>query len=60
MTESTPPIADNYWKCSNCGNTLAAPAPPEECPACHHRCEFLNITCYTPECGFSGIDPRLK
>jgi hypothetical protein len=34
---------------------------PEECPECKEKCEFFNITCYTPECGGPGhIDSRLK
>ena len=49
-----------YWKCHNCGYTITAPAPPEVCPDCHEKRDFLNITCYTPECGGpSHIDPRL-
>jgi rubrerythrin len=37
-----------YWKCHNCGYTITAPAPPEVCPECHEKCDFFNITCYTP------------
>jgi len=48
-----------YWKCSNCSYTLQDDTPPEECPSCHEKCEFKNVTCYAPECGFKGIDPRL-
>ena len=49
-----------YWKCHNCGYTITAPAPPEVCPECQEKCDFLNITCYTPECGGPGhVDPRL-
>ena len=49
-----------YWRCSNCGYTLTAQAPPEVCPSCGARCDFINVTCYTPECGGPGnIDPRL-
>lgn len=39
------------WKCSNCGHTLEQQVPPDECPSCHENCEFLNVTCYIPECG---------
>ena len=39
------------WKCSNCGYALDAPAPPEQCPSCKQFCEFVNVTCYTPDCG---------
>ena len=49
-----------YWKCSKCGYLITVAAPPETCPSCHEKCEFLNVTCYTPECGGPGkIDPRL-
>jgi rubredoxin len=50
----------NDWKCSKCGYTLKADAPPEKCPACKETCEFVNVTCYIPECGFTGSDQRLK
>jgi rubrerythrin len=49
-----------YWKCSHCGFLVTAAMPPESCPQCKEKCEFLNVTCYTPECGGPGnIDPRL-
>ena len=49
-----------YWKCSNCGFTITAAIPPDVCPECGERCNFRNITCYTPQCGGPGqIDPRL-
>ena len=48
-----------FWKCTKCGYTLTAPKPPEVCPECKETCEFKNVTCYTPECGFGNIDPRL-
>jgi rubrerythrin len=49
-----------YWRCSNCRYTITAAKPPDECPSCHQKMDFLNITCYTPECGGPGkIDPRL-
>jgi len=49
-----------YWKCSNCGFMLTAAKPPDVCPGCHKKAGFLNITCYTPECGGpKNIDPRL-
>ena len=50
----------NEWKCSKCGYILKADAPPEKCPQCSEKCEFVNVTCYIPECGFSGSDQRLK
>ena len=50
----------NEWKCSKCGYILKADAPPETCPQCSEKCEFVNVTCYIPECGFTGSDQRLK
>jgi rubredoxin len=50
----------NEWKCSKCGYVLKADAPPEKCPQCNEKCEFVNVTCYIPECGFTGSDQRLK
>ena len=57
-TPITPP--ENTWKCSNCGNTVVQTAPPQTCPVCQQKFEFLNVTCYQPECGFTGMDNRLK
>ncbi|MDM8523143.1 hypothetical protein QUF80_07215 [Desulfococcaceae bacterium HSG8] len=50
------------WKCKNCGYTLEADAPPEECPSCKEKCEFLDNSCYTPDCQTdgSGVDKRIK
>jgi rubrerythrin len=48
------------WKCGNCGIVLEVPAPPKMCPSCHTVCEFLNVTCYEPDCEPTGIDKRLK
>lgn len=39
------------WKCNHCGNTLDVPAPPNVCPSCKNTCEFVDVTCYIPECG---------
>ncbi|MDX9816805.1 MAG: hypothetical protein RBT06_07685 [Smithellaceae bacterium] len=50
----------NTWKCSNCGNTVVEIKPPEICPSCKQKCEFMNVTCYQPDCGFTGMDKRLK
>jgi rubredoxin len=50
------------WKCSKCGYTYqteVGTAPHQVCPACKETCEFLNVTCYVPECGIGGQDPRL-
>jgi len=57
MTEETTKLT---WKCSNCGYTLEEQMPPDKCPSCGEECEFLNVTCYTPDCeGQGGQDPRL-
>jgi rubrerythrin len=48
-----------YWKCSECGFTVQEQAPPDTCPSCKEQCEFKDVTCYTPECGFKGVDPKL-
>ncbi len=50
---------DSTYKCTNCGYTLEAPAPPEECPSCHEKCEFVDVTCYIPECKGRPTDERL-
>jgi len=60
MTEQKPVTPENTWKCSNCGNTIVEIKPPEICPSCKQKCEFLNVTCYQPDCGFTGMDKRLK
>ena len=50
------------WKCPKCGYTFEADAtlpPPETCVMCKEKCQFVNVTCYVPECGFQGQDPSL-
>jgi rubrerythrin len=55
-----PTCNQTYWKCSKCGYLITAAIPPETCSQCHEKCDFINVTCYTPECGGPGhIDPRL-
>jgi rubrerythrin len=49
-----------YWKCDRCGFLITAEKPPEVCPECGERCDFIDVTCYLPDCGGPGnIDPRL-
>lgn len=48
------------WKCGKCGYELTENAPPETCPSCKEKCEFLDTTCYTPDCEFDGADHRIK
>ncbi len=47
------------WKCSNCGYTLEKETPPEQCPSCKEKCEFVDNACYTPDCGMEGTDDRI-
>ena len=47
------------WKCSNCGYTFEDDAHPNECPSCKEKCEFLDNTCYTPDCAYEGTDDRI-
>jgi len=42
------------WKCNHCGYTLEVPAPPEICPSCKAKCEFVDVSCYIPDCGGPG------
>jgi rubredoxin len=40
--------------------TLAAAKSPDVCPECGEKCDFIDITCYTPECrGSKNIDQCL-
>lgn len=39
------------WKCNNCGNTIDVAAPPPACPSCKMKCDFIDVSCYTPDCG---------
>ena len=49
-----------YWKCAECGFLITASVPSDVCPECGEKCDFINVTCYTPECGGTGhVDPRL-
>ena len=48
------------WKCSHCGYTFDAVKIPEQCPACHKECSFLNATCYTPDCADGPLDERIR
>ncbi len=47
------------WKCTNCGYTFEAEAPPKQCPSCKEKCEFVDVSCYTPDCADKGMDDRL-
>lgn len=49
----------NTWKCSNCGYELQAETPPDTCPSCKVKCEFLDNACYTPDCKDQGVDKRI-
>lgn len=47
------------WKCQSCGYTFTADAPPDQCPSCKEKCEFLDNSCYTPDCAGDGMDKRI-
>jgi len=57
-SKPVPPTAP-HWQCSKCHYVLQAEQPPEVCPSCHEHCQFMDVTCYIPECGFTGTDNRL-
>jgi rubredoxin len=42
------------WKCIKCGNTISQDIPPDACTFCKEKCEFVDVTCYIPECGGSA------
>ena len=48
------------WKCGNCGYEMEADSPPSTCPSCKKECDFLDNTCYTPDCQDTGKDTRIK
>ena len=52
-----------WWKCTLCGYLFRAPPPPPaKCPDCKETCTFMDVTCYTPECGgpeSGNYDPKL-
>ena len=55
-----PQCSMTFWKCAKCAFIFTAAVPPDTCPQCSEKCAFLNVTCYTPECGGPGhFDPRL-
>lgn len=55
-----PECGCTYFKCSNCNFLVTADAPPEVCPECEQSCMFIDVSCYTPDCGGPGkVDPRL-
>jgi len=41
----------NKWKCEECGYQLEIEVPPEICPSCKLKCQFIDNNCYTPDCG---------
>ncbi len=47
------------WKCEKCGYVLKTDKPPDVCPSCKEKCQFINVTCYIPDCGETGSDKRL-
>jgi rubredoxin len=57
--QAAPTAGAPYWKCSGCKYVLQAAQPPETCPSCREHCQFVDVSCYIPECGFTGADARL-
>ncbi len=50
------------WKCNKCGHMVQSSTPPDLCPSCHEKCEFVDVTCYIPECGgpdSGNINPQV-
>jgi len=47
------------WKCTNCGYSLKEERPPDQCPSCNEKCEFVDVSCYIPDCASTGVDQRL-
>lgn len=47
------------WKCEQCGYRFNEEKPPDECPSCHVKCSFLDVTCYTPDCQYEQVDERI-
>jgi rubredoxin len=47
------------WKCKSCGYVLKSDTPPDTCPSCKEKCEFVDVSCYIPDCGNTGSDTRL-
>ncbi|SFM97296.1 rubredoxin-like domain-containing protein [Thermodesulforhabdus norvegica] len=39
------------WKCTKCNYLIDADVAPDSCPSCKEKCEFVDVTCYIPECG---------
>jgi rubrerythrin len=48
-----------YWQCCGCNYVVQEQTPPEHCPSCLEKCTFRNVTCYSPDCGCQGVDPKL-
>ncbi len=49
-----------YWMCENCNFVIENAKPPEPCPGCKIKCAFMDVTCYTPDCGGIGtLDSKL-
>ncbi len=52
----------SVWKCNKCGNTITMDVPPDICSSCKQKCEYVDVTCYIPECGgpsSGNINPRV-
>ena len=59
-TQAKEKMAMPTWQCQHCGFREEKDAPPETCPSCKQKCEFVDVSCYTPDCQDSKADNRLK
>ncbi len=50
----------NSWKCINCGSQYDANEPPEECPSCGGKCEFMEVTNYVPKMDRTGRECKCE
>ena len=46
--------AIHYWICDQGNDVFEADTLPDTCLGCHAKCIFMNVSCYTPDCGGLG------
>ena len=47
----------NRWRCADCGYRLEADQPPEECPGCGQKCDFIDDNRYVPASEGGPVGP---
>ena len=47
----------NKWRCGNCGYRLEADVPPEKCPGCGEKCDFIDDNPYVGVEAGGPLDP---